>query len=116
MRRTTLRSGFLLLLCASILFINAPLRGEISPTPKSSCCAATMTAGHPGASTRHCPPDPLQQKQCCAAYALSLTLFLATNASFISATSPKEILVDQAARAATRLDRPPVPPPRSALG
>ena len=56
--------------------------------------------------------SPIQQKQCCAACALALTLFLAANSSFIPASAFQGTIDDGAMSVSGRADRPPVPPPR----
>jgi hypothetical protein len=88
------------------------LRAQIPPPERTDCCAmVTKAAVHD--TTRHgCPTDPIQQKQCCAACAMALTLFLATSSSFISPTPPAETLPDRTTHASLRAERPPVPPPR----
>jgi hypothetical protein len=115
MRRLTYRLVCALLLCISLTAIALPLRAEIPAASKADCCAMVKTQQGP-AEGDACPMKPIQQAQCCAACALTLTLFLAVNQSILAPTSSSKTLTDGAATASLRPHRPPVPPPRLFFG
>jgi hypothetical protein len=101
-----------LALCLSIILITIPMQAQI-PLPTKSDCCALMKAHHDPSSHEGCPTDPVEQKQCCTACAMALTLFLATNSLFVFPPALGQRFGDCAARSSLRPDRPPVPPPRS---
>jgi hypothetical protein len=100
------------LICASVASLTWPARAEILPPAPTHCCGHVSVIPSHASPDRGCPMSPLQQKQCCAACALALTLFLAANSSFIPSATSEGNVGDGAIRVSGRADRPPVPPPR----
>jgi hypothetical protein len=100
--------------CASLVFVTIPTRAGVLPQSNPRCCAEMTNSDQSGGGmASHCPGNPMQQKQCCAACALSLTLFPGTASSFVYLTGRQQMFDDTTVRAFSRTDRPPVPPPRS---
>jgi hypothetical protein len=61
----------------------------------------------------HHAPKSDQEKQCCAACAFGLGLFLTSVTPFVYSPSGEESFATVSARAHIRSRRPPVPPPRA---
>jgi hypothetical protein len=99
--------------CLALIMIIIPTHSEAALPAKLHCCSAMVAPGH--MTSQHCPIDPMQQQQCCAACALSLSLISPGNSSFIFSTFCQGRLPDGGMRPTPRSDRPPVPPPRFAL-
>jgi hypothetical protein len=64
----------------------------------------------------HCvggEPVQSQDRQCCPACNVGISLFLAADSIFIFSPERGEKLVGEIAASSSRSDRPPVPPPRA---
>jgi len=103
---------FVLIVVLSIFAVTLPVRGEVAPQPphQMSCCA------HMAAERGHCAnggePVKSQDRQCCPACTVGLSLFLASASALIFSPGCGEKLVGEIAPSSSRFDRPPVPPPR----
>jgi hypothetical protein len=105
------------MLCAlAALFVPAKVRGAANPKP--SCCAHLKLQS----ATEHgCPMHKQeaphdQDAPCCQACALGLALLFVTPPDFVYAQTGETSLASGSARSHSLPHRPPVPPPRAALG
>ena len=109
----TLRLIMMLALCASLISIVMPMRSPAAISPKAECCAQMqMVDGDQNDCSRHMPKSN-QDRQCCSACAVCLSLFLNAKTPFLFPPAGGELLATTFARNIARTDRPPVPPPRS---
>src|SRR5438270_5271127 len=99
---------------ASISTIVLPLQAKIVLKPKTGCCEH-MTAPNNDGDCGGNPAKPSPDRQCCAACALGLTLFLATATPLINSQSEGRLISSNFLSTSERSDRPPVPPPRASL-
>jgi hypothetical protein len=109
---TVLSRCFVLIVALSIFAVTLPVRAEVPQPPRHrmGCCA--HVAGERG----HCgggEPVKSQDRQCCPACTIGLSLFLASAAVFIFSPERGERFIDEIAASSSRSDRPPVPPPRA---
>lgn len=103
---------FVLIVVFSIFAVTLPVRGEVAPQPQHqmSCCAHTAPErGHCGNGGE---PVKSEDRQCCPACTVGLSLFLASASALIFSPEWGEKLVGEIAPSSSRSDRPPVPPPR----
>jgi hypothetical protein len=110
--RTMLRVLLCLAISASIALAMVPVQSAVPQIEKTSCCAKTKVK-EPAKDCGHPAPKSDQEKQCCAACAFGLGLFLTSTAPFIHPPSTEESFATISARARIRAHRPPVPPPRA---
>jgi len=109
---TALSRCFALIIALSIFAVTLPVRAEVpQPTRHRMGCYAHMAGerGHCGGSE----PVKSQDRACCPACTVGLSLFLASTAAFIFSSERGERLIDGIAASSSRSDRPPVPPPRA---
>ena len=108
----TLRLIMMLALCASLISIVMPMRTPAAILPKAECCAHMQMDGNQ-TDCSHGSPKSTQDRQCCPACTVCLSLFLNAKTPFLFPPSGGELLATTFARNIVRTDRPPVPPPRS---
>ena len=111
-----MRAGFRLLVLAvmsiSLLALFLPISGAIAiPQSKADYCTKAADDG----CCNH-PPKPKQERDCCVACALALTLALVSGQPFFYPPCKDNRFADYLVSEHSRSDRPPVPPPRSLLG
>jgi hypothetical protein len=109
---TALSRCFVLIVALSIFAVTLPVRAEVpqSHQHRMSCCA------HMAGERSHCgggEPVKSQDRQCCPACNVGISLFLASCSVFIFSQERGEKLVSEIAASSSRSDRPPVPPPRA---
>ncbi len=116
MNQLLARGVFVLLLSISLIALTLPMRVSAAPQPvKMSCCA------HAGdhAADNHCnheaPQKSDEAQQCCAACAIGLTLFVTAREALIFSADRGDKLIGESAGKTSRLEQPPVPPPRALL-
>src|SRR5437868_6935616 len=97
---------------ASISTIVLPVQAKMVEMPKTGCCEH-MTAPNNDGDCGGFPAKPSPDRQCCAACALGLTLFLATSTPLIYSPSEGQTISSGFLAASDRSDQPPVPPPRT---
>jgi len=117
--RASIRRAFVaLLLCAlCALFIPAQAKAA-ARVAKSSCCARMKMDAE---SDKHCPmhqqsPPKEQDASCCQGCALGLALLFVAPPDFVYAQTGETALGSLITRSQSLPHRPPVPPPRSAIG
>jgi len=113
--RAALRVTLLLTIALSIFSISIPLVADASPAPKSGCCPVMSGKTACAKEAHHGGRAPMQDRDCCVTCPLCFTLFLTRQPGFISNSVLKGELPVNGARIVSRVDQPPVPPPRSAL-
>jgi hypothetical protein len=107
---TALSRYIVLIVASSIFAVTLPVRAEVPRQHRMSCCAHMAgERGHCGGSE----PVKSQDRQCCPACTLGLSLFLTLTAAFIFSPEAGERFIDEIAASSSRSDRPPVPPPRA---
>jgi hypothetical protein len=97
---------------ASISTIVLPVQAKIVQKPKTGCCEH-MTAPNNDGDCGGNPAKPSPDRQCCAACALGLTLFLATSTPLIYSSAQGQTIYSDLISKSERSDQPPVPPPRA---
>jgi hypothetical protein len=108
----------MLLLALVAMFVPAPLKA--AALAKHGCCAHMQMPVDD--SAEHCPAhqqtpeDQQHDTSCCQACALGLALLFVTPAPLVYAQTGEQSLVSSPARSHSLPERPPVPPPRSAIG
>ena len=102
------------LISASISTIVLPLQAKMMRPAKAGCCEHMTAPTSDGDCGGH-PAKPSPDRQCCAACALGLTLFLATATPLINSQSEGRLISSNFLSTSERSDRPPVPPPRASL-
>jgi hypothetical protein len=110
--RTALKLMLFAVISAALSTIVLPIQGKMMQKPKTGCCehmAAPNNDGDCGSG----PAKPSPDRQCCAACALGLTLFLASSAPLIYSPTEGQTISSNFLSASDRSDRPPVPPPRT---
>jgi hypothetical protein len=110
---TILRLLFCLAISASIAFAMVPIQSAAPPPEKKTSCCAKSKVKEVAKDCGHHAPKSDQEKQCCAACAFGLGLFLTSTAPFIHPPAGEESFATFSARAHLRAHRPPVPPPRA---
>lgn len=110
--RAVLRLLVCLVTSASIAVAVIPARAAVPRVVKAGCCAM-MKLGAPANDCGHHAPKSNQEKECCAACAFGLALFLIPAMPFLYPPSGEELFAGLAIREHVRSDRPPVPPPRA---
>jgi hypothetical protein len=110
-----MQATFRLLLCAAIL-----LTGVTAALPVMACghvamkadCCANMKMDTPAKGCGHHAPKQDKENQCCPACFNCITYLFTPATRFVYPPSDAEFLVSDSDQARSRLDRPPVPPPR----
>ncbi len=110
--RATLRLLICLAISASIAFAVIPAQSAVPQIEKASCCAKMKMDAPPNDCGHHAPKSD-QEKQCCAACAFGLGLFLTSVTPFVYLPSGEESFATLSIHEHLRSDRPPVPPPRA---
>jgi hypothetical protein len=105
---------FAVTLSAALLAVVMPTRTPAAMPHKVDCCANM----NPAADQNDCgagqaPSKSAQDRQCCSACAIGLSLFLATSQPFLFPPSAGDTLTSNSVREFKRTDRPLIPPPRS---
>ena len=113
MTRMAYRALFAGLLALSLTFTVIPTRTAAATPAKSSCCARMKMSGSANDCGKHSPKS--QDRDCCVACANCLTLYLPSQQPFNFSPSLRWILALTSMRENSRTERPPVPPPRSAV-
>jgi hypothetical protein len=109
--RTFGRLLFVAVLSWSVVSITLPAQAAPPVAEKMSCCATKSS--HGSNHDEDSQPGKTQDRQCCPACALALALFLAPSTPWLFPPSGGEIFSMASADLASRLDQPPVPPPRA---
>ena len=112
-----MRAGFRLLVVAamsiSLLSLFTPVTRAVTVRPVKADCCDRM---HMGDNQHDCGkqgPKSTQDRQCCAACAIGLTLFLSPAKPFFYRPSTVNSFASYLGLEPSRSDRPPVPPPRT---
>jgi hypothetical protein len=103
---------FVAALSWSVVSMTLPAKGSPPVAEKMSCCATKSSAGSNHHDEENQSGKP-QDGQCCPACALALALFLAPSTPWLFPPNGGEIFSMAADDLASRLDQPPVPPPRA---
>jgi hypothetical protein len=102
---------FVAMLSWSIVAITLPAQAAPPVAQEMSCCATSPSNGsHHDEGNQ---PGNAQDRPCCPACALALALFLAPSAPWLFPPTGREFFSMAPADLASRLDQPPVPPPRA---
>jgi len=110
--RTALKLLLFGVISASLSIIVLPIQAKMVQKPKTSCCEhMTAPNNHGDCGGDSATPSP--DRQCCAACALGLALFLATSTPLIYSPTEGQTISSNFPSASERSDRPPVPPPRT---
>jgi hypothetical protein len=102
-------------ICLSLIALTLPMRAAPAPPqPKRNCCGHAPTQD----AQKHCHHQQQQSTEghCCAACPIGLSLFLTPPSRLIFSRERGEQLVADSSAQMARFERPPVPPPRAALG
>src|SRR6267378_7334771 len=110
--RTALKLLLVALISASVSTIVLPIQAKMIRSAKAGCCQHMTAPNNDGDCGNH-PGKPSPDRQCCAACALGLTLFLATATPLINSQSEGRLISSNFLSTTERSDRPPVPPPRA---
>jgi hypothetical protein len=110
--RAVLRLLVCLLTSASIAVAVIPAQAVVPQAMKAGCCAM-LKLGAPANDCGQHAPKSNQEKECCAACAFCVALFLIPAVPFLYPPSGQESFATLALREHVRSDRPPVPPPRA---
>jgi hypothetical protein len=103
------------ILSAAVVRVAAPRATEAAPPQHSGCCKEMMKVAAHG--ERDCggqKPKANQDAQCCAACAIGLALVL-NGVRSVYFPPHGETLATESMSNSARYDRPPIPPPRSAI-
>src|ERR1700741_2516470 len=111
-----MRAGFRLLVVAamsiSLLSLFTPVTPAVTVRPAKADCCARMNMGDDQNDCGKQAPKSTQDRQCCAACAIGLTLFLSPAKPFFYPPLTGNLFASYFAVEHSRSDRPPVPPPR----
>ncbi|PZR70966.1 MAG: hypothetical protein DLM73_16600 [Chthoniobacterales bacterium] len=99
-------------LSCSIVSITLPAQGVASQTREEMSCCVKESQHGPKHDDR-APLGKTQDRQCCQACALALALFLTPKAPWLFPSGHGETFSIASADLSSRLDQPPVPPPRA---
>jgi len=113
--RTASRLLFAVTLSAVLLAVVMPTRTPAMPHKMDCCVNMNMAANQDGCGAGHAPSKSAQDRQCCSACAIGLSLFLAASQPFLFPPSAGDTLTSNSVREFKRTDRPLIPPPRSWL-
>jgi len=114
--QTASRLLFAATLSASLLAVVMPTRTPAAMPHKVECCAKMNVANdHDGCGGGHAPTKSAQDRQCCSACAICLSLYFAVSQPFLFPPSAGETLTSNSVLEFKRTDRPLIPPPRSWL-
>ncbi|MGZ4982995.1 MAG: hypothetical protein ACXWAV_06475 [Chthoniobacterales bacterium] len=117
MIRAIFRSLAVMLLCASLTALVAPMRAQPVAHAKSDCCAhmdMKAMAGH-DCGGDHQTPSKERDTSCCQACALGLAMLFVAPPSFVYAQTGEENFLTLSTHGDAMPHRPPVPPPRTSL-
>ena len=115
MTQMVFRALFAGLFALSVLFTAMPTPTVMATVPaKANCCARAKVGEPQNDCGKHAPKSP-QDRECCVACATCLMLFLPSQHSLNFSPSLTWILALTSMRENSRTERPPVPPPRTAI-
>jgi len=107
---------FVVTLSAALLAVVMPTSTLAATPHKGDCCAnMNVAANQDGCGAGHAPSKSVQDRQCCSACAIGLSLFLAASQPFLVPPSASQALTSNSVLEFKRTDRPLIPPPRSCL-
>jgi hypothetical protein len=97
----------------SLLSLFAPVTRAVTVRSTKADCCAKMKIGDAQHDCGKQAPKSKQERQCCAACAIGLTLLLSPGKPFFYPPSAGNPFATYSALDYSRSDRPPVPPPRT---
>jgi hypothetical protein len=112
--RLALKLLLFAVMSAAISTIVLPAQAKMTQPSKAGCCEHMTAPGSDDGCGGH-PAKPSPDRQCCAACALGLTLFLGMSTPLIYSPAEGETISSDFLSKSDRSDRPPVPPPRAQL-